>query len=249
MTEISMSTRLRKPPAEHRSSLLPQQDSEDAEAAPYRGPYAKTFDQRRSHILATAWEMIAARGTDFRLSDLSQRSGVALGTIYNAFTDKNGVIAEAVARHRNSLCEGIEVGENQSHRLAEAVEIYTRIAVDTTKMPNLSEASARMYFSSRTHHKVVGSLRRMPISTLRAWIRSDESDRELIQSFGQESIERAFANAQWSLLNDWCANRIDNHELSRDMRANMIAIGLAFGNHVGRAEAKRLTQLCSSQQS
>ena len=207
-------------------------------------PYAKSFDSRRRQILTDAWDMIAEHeGDEFTLIDLSTRSGVALRTLYNAFGDKDGVIAQAVAAHYVSLFTDIDVGIKHSCTLAEAVEMAGRVGKETCRVPAFSTTGARMYFSPKTNPKIVESLRQMPIFIIKAWSRSAEADRKRIKLFGRDELERSFANMQWGLVNDWAAGRIDDQALSEYMQSNVLLIATAFGNRAGRAEARRLADL------
>lgn len=209
--------------------------------APHQGPYARSFDRRRQEILATTWEMIAEHGgEEFNLTELSKRSGVALRTIYNAFQDRDGLIAQAVATHYHSLFGGIEILSNESHTLEEAIEMCARVATETARVKAFSATAARMYFAARTNPRLVETLRRLPLFILKSWLRSDEVDSRLVSRFGRERLERSFANTQWGAVNDWAAGRLDDHDLAREMKSSILQIAMAFGNRAGRAAAKRL---------
>ena len=182
-------------------------------------------------------------GDEFTLIDLSRRSGVALRTLYNAFGDKDGVIAQAVAAHYFSLFVDIDVEKKHSCTLAEAIEMVGRVGKEICRVPGFSTTGARMYFSPKTNLKIVESLRQMPIFIVKAWSRSEEADRKRIKLFGRDELERSFANMQWGLVNDWAAGRIDDRALSEYMQSNVLLIAAAFGNRAGRAEARRLSNL------
>ncbi len=207
-------------------------------------PYAKTFEERRGRILAIAWDLLAERGDDdFSLAELSEQADVSLRTIYNAFTDKEGVIAQAVATHYRSLFADIRLGDNESCLLADAMVMIDRVATETCRVRGWSATGARMYFSPRTGAEIVDSLRAMPVMILKAWARSSEAERKRLQLFDSHGIERSFANAQWALVNDWSAGRIDSDDLAREMKRNLVVLAAAFGNRAGRSEAIRLGEI------
>jgi AcrR family transcriptional regulator len=215
--------------------------AETAEVVEKRRPYARTFEKRRGQILAAAWEMIAeSSGADFTLQELSERCDVSLRTIYNAFGDKDGVIAAAAAAKHHESFEGIFVESNDSMTLVEAVAITRRVAADTARVPGWSAATVEMYFSPRSCSKIAESLRQMPISILKAWLRSSEVDERLVKLFGHFELEKAFADMQWGAVADWCAGRIDKHDMSRRMVGSLLTAAAAFGNRTGRATAKQL---------
>jgi len=167
-------------------------------------PYAKSFEKRRAQILSTAWRMIGENeGTGFSLTDLSKRANVALRTIYNAFGDKEGVIAQAVATHYSGLFSDLPLDTNDSCLLDEAVEMTARVASETARIPAWSTTGVVMYFSPKTDPRIVETLRRMPIFILKSWMRSTQADKKQIKLFGREELERSYANLQWGLVNDW----------------------------------------------
>lgn len=206
-----------------------------------RRPYARTFDKRRREILATAWAMVAeTKGAEFTLQELSERCDVSLRTIYNAFGDKEGVIAAAAAAHHHQVLEGIAVASGDCWSLAEAVEMTRRVAHETARVPGFSQVTAEMYFSPRGHIKLTGSLRRMPGSILEAWLRSNEVDRKLVKALRWEDLEASHADAQWGAVAAWNAGQISAEDMERRMVCNFLVIAAAFGNRAGRSLAKQM---------
>ncbi len=210
-----------------------------AEAAQKRKrPYARTFDQRRDRILAEAWQLIAEReGDDFSLTELATRAGVATRTIYNAFNDRDGVVAQAVAVHYRSLFAETFVQKGEALRLAEALAMIDAVAEEIAKVPGWSRTGVMMYFSPRTNPKIVASLRAMPVMILNAWLRSDEADAARLALLPRDDVERGFANTQWGLTGDWAAGRIDVAELARGMKVTLVMTALSLGNAAGQAAA------------
>ncbi|WP_156678751.1 TetR/AcrR family transcriptional regulator [Sphingomonas profundi] len=213
-------------------------------AAAPRRPYARTFEARRERILACAWEMIAERGGDgFSLAELGERAGVAVRTIYNAFTDRDGVVAQAVATHYRSLFGDPAAELAESRSLAESLAMIDTVVAEIVRVRGWAITGAQMYFSARTSPRIVDSLRAMPLLILKGWLRSAEADRRQLALLGREEVMRSFANAQWALTSDWAAGRIDVAELAQAMKRNLIVLALAFGTTAGRAEGRRLGAL------
>ena len=67
--------------------------SENAESKRYS---SATMAQRHKDILSAARRMLAEGEGDIRMRELAERSGVALGTLYNRFGSKDALAAEAV---------------------------------------------------------------------------------------------------------------------------------------------------------
>src|SRR5438445_8706633 len=77
-------------------------------AAGRRGTRAARRDERRAAILAAALEEFAARGfAAARLDDVARRAGVAKGTIYLYFRDKESLFRELVRTALSPLASAI----------------------------------------------------------------------------------------------------------------------------------------------
>jgi AcrR family transcriptional regulator len=205
-----------------------------------RRPYAKTYDKRRQEVLQTAWDYLASHGDEeFNLRDISERSGVSLRTIYNAFENREGLIAQALLAHHASLFTDVTLGPNDSRSLSEAVEMCRRVALETIASPCVAITTSRVYFASQERTRVLATLQELPASIVSAWMRSDEADTQCLALFGEQDICRQFANAQWALVAEWVAGALSDEELSRQHQRTILAVGLAFGNETGRAVALR----------
>lgn len=219
----------------------PHDDESEDGNGERRRPYARTFDKRRREILSTAWTMIAeAGGSEFTLQELSERCGVALRTIYNAFGDKDGVLAAAAAAHHRDTLDVFEFDEFEDWDLSEAISMTRRIAQETVRFPGWSQVTSEMYFSPRGHPRLFSSLQQMPASILSAWLRSDQVDRKLLRAFGQQKLEASHADAQWGVVANWCAGRINEEQVEDLMVANLLVVAMSFGNRAGRSLAKKM---------
>jgi AcrR family transcriptional regulator len=206
-----------------------------------RRPYANTYDKRRQQVLQSAWDYLASHGDEeFNLRDISERSGVSLRTIYNAFENREGLIAQALLTHHASLFSDVAVGPNDSRSLVEAVEMCRRVAVETIASPCVAITTSRVYFASQERTRVLETLQELPATIVSAWMRSDEADQACIALFGEQDVCRQFANAQWALMAEWVAGALTDEEFSRQQQRTILAVGLAFGNADGRAVAGKL---------
>src|SRR5436853_7393903 len=84
----------------HKPEMSPGGKRRGAEAAAHpvpRAPRTQAAEERRSAILAAALEEFTARGYEgARLDDVAKRAGVAKGTIYLYFADKQSLFQELV---------------------------------------------------------------------------------------------------------------------------------------------------------
>lgn len=72
-----------------------------ADGATRRAPMQKRSRERVDAILTQATAMIAEHGSDaLRMSELAQRTGISIGSLYQYFPDKTAVV-RALAEHTN----------------------------------------------------------------------------------------------------------------------------------------------------
>ena len=77
-----------------------------------RAPSQKRSRERVDAILATATDMIAKAGSDaLRMSELAQRTGISIGSLYQYFPDKSAVVRALAERNneesRACIAEGL----------------------------------------------------------------------------------------------------------------------------------------------
>lgn len=191
--------------------------------------------------MQSVWDYLAGHGDEeFSVRDISERSGVSLRTIYNAFESREGLIAQALLAHHASLFTDVALGPNDSRSLGEAVEMCRRVAIETIASPCVAITTSRVYFASQGRTRVLAALQELPASIVSAWMRSDEADPGCIAAFGEQDICRQFANAQWSLVAEWVAGALTDEDLLHQQQRTILAAGLAFGNESGRALAVKL---------
>ena len=100
-------------------------------AAGRRGTRAGRRDERRAAILAAALEEFAARGfAATRLDDVARRAGVAKGTIYLHFRDKESLFQELVRAMLSPLVGTIEAAALRDLPIRAVVEMIVDLFVN-----------------------------------------------------------------------------------------------------------------------
>ena len=100
-------------------------------AAGRRGTRAACRDERRAAILAAALEEFAARGfAATRLDDVARRAGVAKGTIYLHFRDKESLFQELVRAMLSPLVGTIEAAALRDLPIRAVVEMIVDLFVN-----------------------------------------------------------------------------------------------------------------------
>src|SRR6516162_4154249 len=96
-----------------------------------RGTRAARRDERRAAILAAALEEFAARGfAATRLDDVARRAGVAKGTIYLHFRDKESLFQELVRSMLSPLVGTIEAAALRDLPIRAVVETIVELFVN-----------------------------------------------------------------------------------------------------------------------
>ena len=96
-----------------------------------RGTRAARRDERRAAILAAALEEFAARGfAATRLDDVARRAGVAKGTIYLHFRDKESLFQELVRAMLSPLVGTIEAAALRDLPIRAVVEMIVDLFVN-----------------------------------------------------------------------------------------------------------------------
>src|SRR5258707_10694534 len=100
-------------------------------AAGRRGTRAARREERRAAILAAALEEFAARGfAATRLDDVARRAGVAKGTIYLHFRDKESLFQELVRAMLSPLVGTIEAAALRDLPIRAVVEMIVDLFVN-----------------------------------------------------------------------------------------------------------------------
>ena len=100
-------------------------------AAGGRGTRAARRDERRAAILGAALEEFAARGfAATRLDDIARRAGVAKGTIYLHFRDKESLFQELVRAMLSPLVGTIEAAALRDLPIRAVVEMIVDLFVN-----------------------------------------------------------------------------------------------------------------------
>ena len=101
---------------------------EPAAAARGRSPIQARSRERVDRILATATEIVGERGSDhLKMSELAQRAGISIGSLYQYFPDKAAVIRALTERISAGSRRCIEEALMPVRTSAELGEAYGRL--------------------------------------------------------------------------------------------------------------------------
>lgn len=189
--------------------------------------------ERRRRILREAQRLIAERGIDgFNIRELCRRADVAQRTLYNAFENKDRIVALAIWETYT------EVNQRMRYRTSpETLEgILDRlISVNSRNLRarNYTKAVTSLYFSPTTSPDVLHTLREMAVLDLRQWLRRVHEEGGLAEWAVREELEVNFINLEYATINDWACGRISDEEYIRRLVEAVLL--LVIGATVGAA--------------
>ncbi|MEQ1956137.1 TetR/AcrR family transcriptional regulator [Mesorhizobium sp. CN2-181] len=104
-------------------------------AGPRKTPTQKRSRERVERMLAAATALIAEQGSDaLRMSEVAERAGVSIGSLYQFFPDKSAIVGTLVERYneagRRCIADGMAdvTSEDDMRRAFSAlIDIYYRI--------------------------------------------------------------------------------------------------------------------------
>lgn len=185
---------------------------------------------RRRRLLKETRHMIAEDGLEgFSVRKLCQRAGVAQRTLYNAFQNKDRLIALAIREAFDEFSAYVRSGLDP----ASLGGLLTRvIAINRRnfRVRNYTKAVCAIYFAPSTPRDVWQTLQDMALSGNGDWLARN-------QAFIHDWIEidhfnHSLANVQYSTINDWCLGRIPDGEYLPRLAENMLLliIGAVHGS-------------------
>jgi len=110
-----------------------------------RNPTQQRSRDRQERILAMATQLIAGKGSDqLKMSEIAERSGISIGSLYQYFPDKSSVIRTLAERYnaesRRCIAEAMEAVEDARSLQAaysQLLDLYYEIVMATPVMRDI----------------------------------------------------------------------------------------------------------------
>jgi AcrR family transcriptional regulator len=222
---------------EEGASGLP--DAPNALAAPLVYD-SEAIRARRRRILRETRRLIGERGMEgFTIRALCTRADVAQRTLYNAFGNKDRLIAIAIkeAYEEYNRTARYRAGADT---LAGMLERLVTVNRRNFRVRNYTRAVASLYFAPATHHDVWQALQDMTFVNLRIWLAALKASGDLADQVDLDALAALIANVEYATINDWAQGRLTNGDYIARLVENVLVI--VIGNTVGatRDEAAAL---------
>lgn len=168
--------------------------------------------ERRRRILREARKMLAEGGLEkFSIRTLCKRADVAQRTLYNAFHNRDRIMALAIREAYE------DVNRHMRYRTsAETLEgiVDRLIAVNSRNIHarNYTQAVTAIYFSPAASHDIWIALRQMVDINLRQWLNRLARDGLLEDWVRVDELATEIANIEYATINDWARGIIPDED-------------------------------------
>ena len=192
---------------------------------------------RRKRLLKEARRMLSDEGLDgFSIRKLCQKADVAHRTLYNAFQNKDRLIAFAI---REAFDEYSTFVRHQTDPETLSGWLGRTIAINRRnfQVRNYTRAVCAIYFAPTTTRDVWETLQDMSLRGNLLWLERRAAD--LNPWIDVQHFAHSLANVQYATINDWCLGRLTDAEYLPTLAENMLMmlIGAVHGPLADEASA------------
>lgn len=195
---------------------------------------------RRKRILKEARRLLSEKGFDgFTVRELCERAGVAQRTLYNAFHNKDRIVALAI----REAYEDVNRRTNYSTFPDTLDGIVQRLITVNTRnfsARNYTKTVTALYFSPNTSGDIIRSLQDMAFLNIRRWLDRVEQDKQLAPWVRRDELELNFVNAEYAIINDWVRGRIADKDYLRRLVETILILAAGAMRGATQAHAIRI---------
>lgn len=193
---------------------------------------------RRRRLLREARHMIAECGIEnFSVRKLCQRAEVAQRTLYNAFHNKDRVIALAIREAYDEFNAYVRYRTDQ-YTLPGMIDRTISINRRNFRVRNYTRAVVAIYFGPTTPRDVWETLRDMSVNTIHEWLVVMQGRDELQSWVSIDHFATTMANLQYSVINDWGLGRLTDEEYLLRLAESMLLLVIGAVRGVVRDQAE-----------
>ncbi len=194
---------------------------------------------RRRRLLKEARQMIAESGIEnFSVRELCLRAGVAQRTLYNAFSNKDRVIAIAIRQAFDDFNANVR-HKTDRNTLEGVLDRTIAINRRNFRVRNYTKAVCAIYFGPATPRDVWETLQQMSLTRIHEWLSVLRANDELEAWVNIDHFADTMANVQYSTINDWCLERLSDDEYLPHLTESMLLLTVGAVKGQVRIDAER----------
>ena len=196
-----------------------------------------SIQERRQRILHEARRMIAEAGiSGFSVRTLCRNADVAQRTLYNAFQNKDRLIAIAIREAYEQVNRHMRY-RTSADTLDGIIDRLISVNTRNLKARNYTKAVVSLYFSPSIGADVWDALRQMVFLNLRRWLDRLERDGELEDWVPIDQVASDFANIEYAIINDWAVGRLTDDQYLPRLVMGVLAHAAGVTKGPAREEA------------
>jgi len=198
--------------------------------------------ERRRRILRETRKLIAQRGyAGFSVRELCERASIAQKTLYNAFDNKENVIAAAIreymAEFNDRTIYRFDV-QTLDGRLERLIKVHSR----NIQIKPYTSAIMAVYNAPGADRAVRGAIKNVADVGLRPFAEALETSKALAVGATASSLIHLLTTSTYAVLTDWCLGEIPDVDLVDRVSEIFLLIVVGATKGQVRADARRWLQ-------
>jgi AcrR family transcriptional regulator len=186
---------------------------------------------RRRRIMDETRELIAEKGFDgFSMRELGLRAEVAQRTLYNAFENKDHLIALAVKEYYEQFVARMTY-RNPPQTLEGLVERLVRVHARNRSLKNYVRAVMAVYFSSSVPEELWSTIHGISADNYKVWLSELRRRRQLQPWVDIDNGANLLARLEYASVHEWSEGRVSDAAFISHLLAAVLtlAAGMARG--------------------
>ena len=200
---------------------------------------SRHIQERRRRILKEARRMIAENGLEnFSIRTLCKNADVAQRTLYNAFQNKERIIAMAIREAYEDVNKYMKY-RTSATTLEGIVDRLIFVNTRNLRAANYTRAVTAIYFSPAAKRDVWNVLRDMVFLNLRQWLKAAAKRGGLHDWVDTEEVAADIANLEYATIHDWALGRLSDEQYVKRLVLTVLSLiaGVTRGEEHERAIA------------
>lgn len=157
------------------------------------------------------------------MDELCKRAGVAKRTLYNAFQNREHLIAVAIQDYFEGFANRIQVGIPEG-TLTHLLERITLVVNRSKQIVNYNRALMAVYHSPDVNPEIWATIHSIGTDTFRPYIEALAKKRQLQPWIDPEQLIEDLTRFRYAAGNDWCNGRIPMDEYLGRLLTGLLSI-------------------------
>ncbi|MDE2620731.1 MAG: TetR/AcrR family transcriptional regulator [Sphingomonadales bacterium] len=181
-----------------------------------------SIHERRSRILREARKLLAEGGLEkFSIRTLCKRADVAQRTLYNAFHNRDRIMALAIREAYEDVNRYMRY-RTSAETLDGIIDRLISVNSRNLRARNYTQAVATIFFSGAASHDIWVAMREMVDINLRQWLNRLVRENLLEDWVNVGELADEIANLEYATINDWAQGRIPDEDYVRRLITSVL---------------------------